>query len=242
MKNKKISIIIPTLNQNEDLFDKCISSCLNQNYDDYEIIVVNDGGKIPIIKENPKIRLINHFKNLGISSALNTGIINSNGEYICWVSSDDEIFSNKIKKQISFIIEENHIASYHSYKINYLSGNVFNKTGSIIVETKESNNSAKTMELMREYCFINGSTVMFRKDIIYNIGKFDISLRYTQDYEFWLRILKNNINIAPLNDVLGIRNQHSSNLGNKVDDIGGSEFKIRENEIEKLKKEYNIIG
>lgn len=242
MKNKKISIIIPTFNQSEDLFNKCISSCLNQDYDNYEIIVINDGGKIPIIKENPKIRLINHFKNLGISSALNTGIINSNGEYVCWVSSDDEIFSNKIKKQISFIIKENHIASYHSYKINYLSGNLFNKTGSIIVETKESDNSIKTMELMREYCFINGSTVMLRKDIIYNIGKFDISLRYTQDYEFWLRMLKNNINIAPLNDVLGIRNQHSSNLGNKVDDIGGSEFKIRENEIEKLKKEYNIIG
>jgi hypothetical protein len=55
-------------------------------------------------------------------------------------------------------------------------------------------------------------------------------------------MLKNNINIAALNDVLGVRNQHSSNLGNKVDDINGSEFKIRENEIKKLKKEYSIFG
>lgn len=242
MKNKKISIIIPTFNQNEVLFNNCISSCLNQDYSNYEIIVINDGGKDPIIKENPKIRLINHFKNLGISSALNTGIANSSGEYICWVSSDDEIVSNKIKKQISFIIENNYIASYHAYSINYLDGNVFNKNGSIIVETKESNSTIKTMELMKEYCFINGSTIMFEKNIIYNIGKFDTSLRYTQDYEFWLRMLKNNINIAPLNDVLGVRNQHSSNLGNKVDDINGPEFKIREYEIKKLKKEYNISG
>ena len=106
MKNKKISIIIPTFNQNKILFNNCILSCLNQDYNNYEIIVINDGGKAPIIKENSKIKLINHFKNLGISSALNTGIANSSGEYICWVSSDDEIVSNKIKKQISFIIVE----------------------------------------------------------------------------------------------------------------------------------------
>lgn len=240
MKNK-ISIIIPTFNQNEDLFNKCISSCLSQDYNNYEIIVINDGGKPPIIKDTSKVKLINHFKNLGISSALNTGIINSSGEYICWVSSDDEIFSNKITKQIFFMIEKNHTASYHSYQINYLDGNIFNKNGSVVVGTKESNSSTKTMELMKEYCFINGSTIMFKKNIISDIGKFDTSLKYTQDYEFWLRMLKNNINIAPLNDILGIRNQHSSNLGNKVDDINGPEFKIRQNEIKKLKKEYNIF-
>ncbi len=242
MNNKKISILIPTFNQNEDLLNKCISSCLNQDYDDYEIIIINDGGKMPLVEKNKKIKIINHFKNLGISSALNTGIVNSSGDYICWVSSDDEIFFNKIKKQLFFIIENNYIASYHSYKINYLDGNAFGKSGSIIVNAKESNSSIETLELMREYCFINGSTIMFKKSIIGNIGKFNTSLKYTQDYEFWLRMLKNNINIAPLNDVLGIRNQHSTNLGNKVDDINGEEFKIRQKEIEKLKKEYNIIG
>lgn len=242
MKNKKISIIIPTFNQNELLFNNCISSCLNQDYDNYEIIIINDGGKLPEIKYDKKIKIINHFKNLGISSALNTGIANSDGDYICWVSSDDEITNDKIKKQISFLIKNNYIASYHSYKINYLDGNIFNKNGSIIVETKNSNSSMKTLELMREYCFINGSTVMFEKNIIKNIGKFNTSLKYTQDYEFWLRILKNNINIVGLNDILGVRNQHSNNLGNKVDDINGEEFKIRQYEIEKLKKEYKILG
>jgi len=159
MKNKKISIIIPTFNQDEYLFNRCILSCLNQDYDDYEIIIVNDGGNIPFIKNNQKIKLINHFKNLGISSALNTAIINSKGDYICWVSSDDEINYDKIKKQFSFITKNNYIASYHSYCINYLNGNIFNKNGSIIVETKPSNSANQTMNLMREYCFINGSTV-----------------------------------------------------------------------------------
>jgi len=91
----KLSIIVPVYNV-EKYIVKCIASLLDQNFDDYEIIVVNDG------TEDKSIELINHnFKdgrisiinqrNSGLSSARNSGLMASRGEYVWFVDSDDWI-------------------------------------------------------------------------------------------------------------------------------------------------------
>jgi len=93
MYKKKLSIIVPVYNV-EKYIVKCISSLLEQNYDDYEIIIVNDGTKdnsINLIQQHfndSKLRIINQT-NQGLSVARNTGLAESCGEYIWFFDSDD---------------------------------------------------------------------------------------------------------------------------------------------------------
>ncbi|MCI2255194.1 glycosyltransferase [Domibacillus sp. PGB-M46] len=90
----KISIIVPIYNV-EQYLKKCVDSILAQTFQDYEIILVNDGstdacGEIcdDYINKDSRIRVI-HKKNGGLADARNTGINAANGDYLGFVDSDD---------------------------------------------------------------------------------------------------------------------------------------------------------
>ena len=95
-RNPKISFIIPVYNT-ERYLETCINSIINQEYYNYEIILVDDGSKDgsgeicdTFSREYANIKTI-HQKNGGSSEARNTGIKNSVGEYLLFVDSDDFI-------------------------------------------------------------------------------------------------------------------------------------------------------
>lgn len=99
----KISIIIPVYNV-ADYLRKCVDSVLDQKFDDYEVILVDDGctdGVCPEICDeyqnsySNRIRVI-HQENKGLGGARNTGIAAANGEYLLFVDSDDYIASNTL--------------------------------------------------------------------------------------------------------------------------------------------------
>lgn len=93
--NVLLSIIVPAYNV-ENYINKCISSLLNQNTDDYEIVVVNDGSTdrtAEIIESDFKGRVnyINKEKNTGLSDTRNVGMKAAKGEYIVFVDGDDYV-------------------------------------------------------------------------------------------------------------------------------------------------------
>lgn len=87
----KFSIIIPVYNV-EEYIKECLDSVFNQTFEDYEVIVVNDGTKdnsMNIVKDYD-VSIINQ-KNKGLSSARNTGVRYAKGEYLLFLDSDDYI-------------------------------------------------------------------------------------------------------------------------------------------------------
>lgn len=96
-----ISVIIPVYNTEPYLKD-CIDSVLGQDYDDFEVICVNDGstdGSLELLSsyaKNKKIKIISQA-NKGRSAARNAGIFCSSGNLICFVDSDDELKPNALK-------------------------------------------------------------------------------------------------------------------------------------------------
>lgn len=102
--NNTISIIIPVYNV-EKYLTQCLESVTNQTYRDLEILLIDDGstdlsGKIcdDYSKKDSRIKVI-HQANSGISAARNTGIKLANGEFICFIDSDDYVdldFCNKL--------------------------------------------------------------------------------------------------------------------------------------------------
>lgn len=101
-----LSIIIPVYNA-ESYLKSCVYSILNQDYQNYEIILINDGSKDrsgficdELKKEDSRIKVF-HKTNSGVSSTRNIGIENANGEWITFVDSDDELVPNALNLLIN---------------------------------------------------------------------------------------------------------------------------------------------
>ena len=100
MNFSEVSIIIPVYNS-ELYLERAIRSAIkNRDLLPSEIVVVNDGSTdltadiLKKFEENNDIILINHKENLGLPSALNTGIIKSTGQFIVRLDSDDFVLEN----------------------------------------------------------------------------------------------------------------------------------------------------
>lgn len=98
----KFSIIVPVYKVQYDKLKECILSLVNQDYKNYEVILVDDGSpdKCPIIceefaKKYKKIKVI-HQENKGLSGARNTGVKNAKCDYYTFVDGDDKLASNAL--------------------------------------------------------------------------------------------------------------------------------------------------
>lgn len=101
-----ISVVIPLYNK-EPIIEKSLRSVLSQDYDNFEVVVVNDGStdrSVDIVKgiDEPRIRLIEQ-KNGGPSKARNTGILNAKGEWIVFLDADDELLSGALRYYATLI-------------------------------------------------------------------------------------------------------------------------------------------
>ena len=183
LRNKPFfSVIIPVFNRKEFLA-RAINSVLSQDFQDYELIIVDDGSTDGL--ENfifhPDI-IVFRKDNGGVSSARNSGIRIASGEYIAFLDSDDEWKSNKLSLQHKFIIENPEINIFQSEeewirrgeKVN--SKNIHKKISGDIFY-----NSLKL-------CLVSPSAVVVKKEIFDEYGLFDENMPVCEDYDLWLRI------------------------------------------------------
>lgn len=90
--NPRLSIIIPAFNA-ESYLQRCLDSIFSQDFNDYEVIVINDGSTddtFAILEHYPQITIISQT-NQGMATARNRGIEVAHGDYILFVDSDDEL-------------------------------------------------------------------------------------------------------------------------------------------------------
>lgn len=111
MKETLVTVVIPVYGV-EKYLDRCISSVVDQTYQNLDIILVDDGSKdrCPQMcdswaENDSRIRVI-HKKNAGLGMARNTGIENARGEYICFFDSDDYIEKDTIEKALKLAKSE----------------------------------------------------------------------------------------------------------------------------------------
>ena len=188
-KTYKVSILIPAFNPGVELLE-AIKSAVNQLYTNIEILVVDDGSEnkkyLNIAKEKylneKKIKFFSYENNKGVSAALNFGVLESKGDFISWLSHDDVYSKYKIKKQIEYINKNEHIKILSSNAI------VFNRKANYFKKFKLNKFKFTTNDLFYNDK-LNGCGLIICKKILEEF-KFDEKLRYTQDYDLWLRISK----------------------------------------------------
>lgn len=101
-----VSVIVPTYNRPEMLKD-AIQSILDQTFQNFEIIVINDAGqdifKVVQSFNSPKIRCISHETNKGLAASRNTGIRSAKGKYIAYLDDDDIFYSDHLATLATFL-------------------------------------------------------------------------------------------------------------------------------------------
>ncbi|ULM95096.1 glycosyltransferase [Peribacillus frigoritolerans] len=182
----KVSIVIPFYNC--PFIDQAIECALNQTYKNVEVIVVNDGSTEYLEKIMPFKSQIRYLEkeNGGTASALNLGIKNSTGDYFTWLSSDDLYYKDKVLKQLTFMIENNAYFSYTNYSLIDANNHVFAQMAG-----KYFFDKIGLLQNLQNENHINGCTVMMKMQVFSGIGVFNENLKFTQDYDFWLRALQN---------------------------------------------------
>jgi glycosyltransferase involved in cell wall biosynthesis len=185
----KVSVIIPTHNRAEYL-RSAITSVLNQTYQDFEIIVVDDASKdntqqVVASFDEPRIKYIRHETGKGDGGARNTGIINSTGDYIGFLDDDDQWLSEKLDFQVA-VLENSpqHMGGVYTghFDINGADGEIIN------VSYPNRRGDLSQYALI-ESCIIT-SCVLLRRECFSKVGLFDERIPYCNDRDMWIRIAK----------------------------------------------------
>lgn len=182
------TVVVPTYNH-EKFLPEALDSLLGQLFEDWEAVVVDDGstdGSGEIMDRyairDPRIRTI-HKANGGVSSALNVGIENARGEWICWLSSDDYFEPGKLQ------IHSKEIKKYPDIKF-FFTG--FSELDEGTREKKKPFGIAPlgVYRVVRFFSgnYVNGISVVVHRSVFRSVGMFREKFRNAQDTDMWLRI------------------------------------------------------
>ena len=188
MPEIKVSVIIPTYNRAK-LIKRSIQSVLNQTYQDFEIIVVDDGSaddtkSVVESFNNPKIRYIRHDINKGQSAARNTGIKNAKGKYIAFQDSDDEWLPEKLEKQMSCFESP----SSHSGIVYCGLWRIKGKNISLIPSLSVSPKDGDIHPFICRGNYISMPTVVCKTECFTKAGLFDEKFHHSEDWELMIRL------------------------------------------------------
>jgi len=186
----KVSVIIPTYNR-AHLIARAIQSVLNQTYQDFEIIVVDDGSTDnteEVVKgfNDGRIRYIQHEKNKGEAAARNTGIKAARGEYIASQDSDDEWLPEKLRKQME-------VFKSASSRVGVVYTGFWRIKDNKKVYTPSSNIKPKEGDIHKNLLkenFIGTPVTLIKKECFHKVGMFNETLPHLVDWEIWIRISK----------------------------------------------------
>ncbi len=212
-----ISILIPVYNTDKILLQNSINSCLSQTFNDYEIIIINNGSNnnetLKILEKyskNNKIKIYDcerQDNKKNISVALNFGLQKCNYNLIARMDSDDIMHSERLYKQYKYITDND---------VDILGGQ-------IIINNKEATSHPAIITkkiAANSTWFINHPTVMFKKDKILSIGGYkDEPVYLAEDYELWLRCLSSDMSIHNLLDIILFYYQHNNNETQKTQNM-----------------------
>lgn len=209
IKKPKISINVPCYNR-IDLLRKCVDSFVNQTFDDFEIIIIDDGSTEDITFVRGIDMRVKFFRqnHLGIAKARNLAIEKSTGKYILIFDSDDMATDKNMLKRLFDTIEEN-----NNYDVVYCD---YYKNGNIIKAGNAHEIYTRDEAYNRLLCkqFIpHGSTLWKRDKII----KYDESLKSAVDWQIFLTAFEKGLKFYHIPEALWTYNdgKHSREFNTK---------------------------
>ena len=190
----KISVIIPNFN-GQRFLKTCLDSLRKQSYQDFEVIVVDNGstdGSIKYIAENyPEVRIIPLIKNFGFSRAVNEGIKVSRGKYIALLNNDTEADPEWLK-ELYYALERNpELGFCASRMINYYHRDILDGAGDCFPRSCRPFKRAIGNEGYNITKLVFGASAgaaLYKKELFETVGYFDEDFfAYFEDVDLSLR-------------------------------------------------------
>ncbi len=179
-----VSVIIPTYNRGW-ILKEAIDSVLDQDYTDFELIVVDDGSTddtVEIIDAYGFDIIVLQQNNQGVSAARNRGICASRAQLIAFLDSDDIWLPQKLARQVEFF-------AAHSDALICQTEETWIRNGlRVNPKKRHQKRSGEIFEPSLTLCLVSPSAVMIRRSLFDAVGLFDERLPACEDYDLWLRV------------------------------------------------------
>lgn len=236
----KISVVIPVYNTPEEYLRKCIESIVRQEFEEYEVVIIDDGSEKvtsdicdQIKNESDKVKVI-HQKNQGVAYARNNGISNSTGEYVLFVDADDWVLPGYFSQLYTYAKQNQVDAVLTNAKICFSDMQLNGSFGESTVLSEE-----QRLELLKTICGKNTKfnrivgldapwgTLVSRK--VLETNKFPVGLKRFEDLIFALDIFSTAKKIAYYHgNMYCYRMSDSSTCRSLCTDIAGQTILIND--------------
>lgn len=184
-----VSVIIPTYNRGSIIKDS-IESVLNQDYKNFEIIIVNDGGddRVKSVIDQLDDSRIKYMKipHYGLAGALNAGLKEAGGEYISYLDDDDIYYPDHLSTLLETSKRTNKEFVYAKSRVVH----GFRDEKGCFVPVKESRTHTFQYSKSRlaEYLGISVINVLHKRALINKIDFFNAELPWSMDWDLWMRM------------------------------------------------------
>jgi glycosyltransferase involved in cell wall biosynthesis len=203
--------VLMSVHNNEQYLPEAIESIVNQVFSDFEFLILNDAstdGSRDIIRAyaDPRIRLIENERNLGLTASLNRGIDLARGAYIARMDADDIALPERLHRQVAFMEGSQDIDVCGSWY------ELFGDRVKLVKSPVDHQDISDT--LFFKNCIAH-STVCIRKQLFAECAvRYNEAFEYAQDYELWCRII-NKVTFANMPEVLLKYRIHGSQSGTR---------------------------
>jgi glycosyltransferase involved in cell wall biosynthesis len=223
MAGPLISVIMPAFNC-EDFIAQSIASVLAQDYENFELIIVDDGSTdrtVDIARSfGPPVTVMQQ-SNGGAAAARNHGMEAARGEYIGFLDADDIWHPQKLSSQCAYIEDRPRVGLVYSDWQEWHPDS--NGQWSVPVSFTSPITSSIPDEALCGWlyskllldCVLHTITVLMRKEVVDRTGKMSTHLVNGEDYDYWLRVSR-NYEIHKLRDVVALYRIRPESLARKV--------------------------
>lgn len=204
---------MPVYNTPAPWLEQSVLSCLNQTYQNFELLIVDNDSTADDtcsfykrIKNIDKIKILSSPKQKGkrgVSTSINIGIVNSRYSYVARMDSDDWMYPERLEKQLAYLISHPNVEILGA-QMKILQSRWVTKHPLIL--------NKDTILNYDTGWFMNHPTVMFRKTVFSKVGLYaEEPETFPEDYEMWSRCLSRDIIMHNLDECLLNYNQHGQN-------------------------------
>lgn len=187
-RDPHVTVVLPTYNR-ADILPDSIESVLEQTYEDFELIVVDDGssdetGQVVDGFDDPRLRYIRHETNQGISAARNTGIAHARGDIVAFQDSDDEWLPDKLRRHVeAFDDAPPEVGVVYTGMYREVDGDE-----RYLPPPEVEPKVGKINDVIVRRNFISTQMAAVRRECFDTVGGFDEELTALVDWELWIRL------------------------------------------------------
>lgn len=206
ISNPIVSVVLPTYNGCRYIRG-AIESVMKQTMTDWQLIIVNDGSTdntYDILNEyesmDERILVVDKKINSGLPRGLNEGFSYASGKYLTW-TSDDNLFLPDALVEMSEYLDKNHDVSMVCANMS-----IIDEQGRYVEDYEKYHYP----DVLVYNCV--GACFMYRAEVLQTVGEYDPDMIYVEDYDYWLRIIKELGGIGHLDKQLYQYRRHVNRL------------------------------